>query len=40
MDESVIMKGSMLTKGESGPSGLDADGWRRTLTSVLLEQQH
>ena len=33
MDESVIMKASMLTKGESGPSGLDADGWRRILTS-------
>ena len=40
MDESVIMKASMLTKRGSGPSGLDADGWRRTLTSVLLEQQH
>ena len=23
----------MLTKGGSGPSGLDADGWRRILTS-------
>ena len=32
MDESVRMKASMLTKGESGPSGLDADGWRRILT--------
>ena len=29
MDESVIMKASMLTKGGSRPSGLDADGWRR-----------
>ena len=26
MDESVIMKASMLTKGGSGSSGLDADG--------------
>ena len=26
MDESVIMKASMLTKGGSRPSGLDADG--------------
>ena len=33
MDESVIMKASMLIKGGSGPSGLDADGWRRILTS-------
>ena len=33
MDESVIMKASMLTKGESGPSGQhQADGWRRILT--------
>ena len=23
----------MLTKGGSGPSGLDSDGWRRILTS-------
>ena len=27
MDESVIMKASMLIKDGSGPSGLDADGW-------------
>ena len=33
MDESVIMKASILTKGGSGPSGLDADGWLRILTS-------
>ena len=33
MDESVIMKVSMLTKGGSGTSGLDADVWRRILTS-------
>ena len=37
MDESVIMKASMLTKGASGPSGLDADGWRRILTSCVFE---
>ena len=24
----------MFTKGRSGPSGLDADGWRRMLTSI------
>ena len=33
MDELVIMKASMLIKGGSGPSGLDANGWRRILTS-------
>ena len=27
------MKASMFIKGGSGPSGLDADGWRRILTS-------
>ena len=27
------MKVSMLTKGGSGLSSLDADGWRRILTS-------
>ena len=33
MDESVTMKASMLTKGGSGQSGLDAGGWRRISTS-------
>ena len=33
MDESVIMKALMLRKDGSGPSGLDADGWRKILTS-------
>ena len=33
MDESVIIKSSILIKGGSGPSGLDADGWRIILTS-------
>ena len=33
MNESVIMKASMLTKGGSGSSGLDTDGWHRILTS-------
>ena len=28
-----MMKASMLIKGGSGPSGLDANGWRRILTS-------
>ena len=33
IDESLILKAATLTKGESGPSGLDAGGWRRILTS-------
>ena len=33
MDESLILKAAMLAKGGSGPSGLDADGWRKILTS-------
>ena len=33
MDESLILKAAMLTKGGSGPSDLDADGWRKILTS-------
>ena len=33
IDESLILKAAMLTKEGSGPSGLDADGWRRMLTS-------
>ena len=32
-DKSLILKAAMLTKGGSGPPGLDADGWRRMLTS-------
>ena len=33
VDESLILKAAMLTKGGSGPSGLDADGWRKISTS-------
>ena len=33
IDESVIIKSALRTKGSSGPSGLDADGWRRILVS-------
>ena len=36
MDESVIMKVSMLTKSRSWSSVLDADVWRRILTSRAL----
>ena len=35
MDESLILKPVMLSKEGSGPSGLDADGWRKILTSPL-----
>ena len=31
IDESLILKASMLTKGGSRPSGLDADGWRSVI---------
>ena len=33
MNESLILKAAMLIKGGSGPSGLDADGWRKILIS-------
>ena len=36
MDESVIMKASMLAKSGSGPSGYEADSWRRILTSCAF----
>ena len=32
MVEFLILKAALLTKGGSGPSGLDADGWRKMLT--------
>lgn len=33
IDEELIRKVAMKTKGGSGPSGLDAEGWRRLLVS-------
>ena len=33
IDESTISKAALRTKGAAGPSGLDADGWRRILVS-------
>ena len=33
IDESSIAKAAQRTKGAAGPSGLDADGWRRILVS-------
>ena len=35
MNKSIIMKASILKKGISGPSGLDADDCRRTLTCAF-----
>ena len=37
MDESLILKTAMLTKCGSGPSGHDAHGWRKILTSRWFE---
>ena len=37
MDDSVIMKTSMLSKGGSGRSGLDANGSSRILTFIGTE---
>ena len=33
IDESSITKAALKTRGSAGPSGLDADGWRRILIS-------
>ena len=33
IDEEMIKKAALRTKGGSGPSGMDADGWRRILAS-------
>ena len=33
MDKSLILKAAILTKGGSGPSGLDPVGWGKILTS-------
>ena len=33
IDESSITKAALKTRGAAGPSGLDADGWRRMLVS-------
>lgn len=33
IDEQSIAKAAMKTRGAAGPSGLDADGWRRILVS-------
>ena len=33
IDEGSIAKAALRTRGAAGPSGLDADGWRRILVS-------
>jgi len=33
IDESMVLEAAKITRGGSGPSGLDADGWRRILIS-------
>ena len=34
IDESIAKEAALKTKGGSGPSGLDADGWRKILVSM------
>ena len=31
----MVLKAAQLTKGDSRPSGMDADGWRKILTSKM-----
>ena len=33
IDGEAVKRAAMLTRGGSGPSGLDADGWRHILVS-------
>ena len=33
IDEKMVLEAAKITRGGSGPSGLDADGWRRILVS-------
>ena len=33
IDEEMVRKAAIKTKGGSGPSAMDADGWRRILCS-------
>ena len=34
------MRAAQITKGGSGPSGLDADGWRKPLTSKVFGESN
>ena len=38
IDAEVIRNTALRTRGGSGPSGMDADGWRRILTSNSFGQ--
>ena len=33
IDDSIVLEAAKITQGGSGPSGMDADGWRRVLVS-------
>ena len=35
VDEAMVMKAAQFTKGGSGPSGLDGDGWRHILRRII-----
>ncbi len=35
IDEEMVLKAALSTQGGSGPSGMDADGWRKPLTSKV-----
>ena len=36
IDEEMVRKAALKTQGGSGPSGMDADGWRKPLTSKVF----
>ncbi|XP_057308911.1 uncharacterized protein LOC130647166 [Hydractinia symbiolongicarpus] len=36
IDDTYVLKAAQVTKGGSGPSGMDADGWRKPLTSKVF----
>ena len=38
IDAEILRKAVMKTKGGSGPSGLDADGWKQNLLSKNFGQ--
>ena len=38
IDAEILRKAVMKTKGGSGPSGLDADGWKQILLSKNFGQ--
>ena len=35
IDEELVLKAAKLTKGGSGPSGMDADSWRKIFVSKV-----